>query len=54
MNCILVKVNKLTNLYGVLVVRSIVVVDKIEIGNIVVVIVVVVIVVTLIAVDVAN
>ena len=43
----------LANLYGVLVVASIVIVYKIEIGNVVIVIIVVVIVIVLITVNVA-
>ena len=43
----------LTNLYGVLVVASIVIVYKIEIGNVIIVIIVVVVVIVLITVDVA-
>jgi hypothetical protein len=43
----------LTNLYGVLVVASIVIVYKIEIGNVIIVIIVVVVVIVLITVNVA-
>ena len=43
----------LANLYGVLVVASIVIVYKIEIGNVVIVIIVVVIVIVLITINVA-
>ena len=43
----------LTNLYGVLVVAAIVIVYKIEIGNIIIVIIVVVVVIVLITVNVA-
>ena len=43
----------LANLYGVLVVASIVIVYKIEIGNVVIVIIVVVIVIVLITVNIA-